>query len=269
MGHRRSKLAFALASALAVIFLGSAPAQASSGPALTHSTYVALGDSYPAGTFLASQELAYPAVLAGGTANVDLLAHSGESVDSLMTKLDSWAPDRTVRWVSVTVGANDTAWQQELTGCAAAGPACDYLAVLATLNKGVNVVAPKLPKLLTQIHRIYPKATIYWSGYVRPFVPSSLGATCQVPLGDGGSAQVPAVMGAAIDAMILNFNSRVVGAVLQANFHRIPARYVAADQQFNGHRYCNPDPWFTLLHPNADGQQAYARAFKAAGMPTN
>lgn len=271
MRRRRSVLALALASILAFVFLGASPAQANGAGPLSQSTYVALGDSYPAGALLPSPDYAYPAVLANGLANVNLQAHSGESVSSLLSSLQASSPDPTVRWVTLTVGANDTAWQQELANCVAAGSACNYLGVIATLNQGVNTVSPKLPQVLTEINRVYPRATIYWSGYVRPFVPSSLRSVCQVPLGGGNSAQVPALMGVAIDATIVNFNSRVISAVLQANLQRIPARYVAADPQFNGHRYCNPEPeqWLFLLHPTIEGQRAYARAFTSAGMASN
>lgn len=265
MRHRLVYLVLALVSALAFTAV-TAPVANAGGAAPTAATYVALGDSYPAGDFLAPGQDSYPKLLAGD-GGVTLLANSGMSVANLLAALPSATPDPQVKWVTLTIGANDTDWVNQLSGCVQAGAACDYLQVIKNLNKQVDKVTPKLPKLIKQVHRVYPKATIFWSGYVRPFGPSSLKMTCEVPFG-GDVVGVPALMGVAIDATVVNLNTRIAAAVLVEHLKKTPVKYVAADSAFAGHRYCNADPWLTMLHPNADGQQAYAKAFRAAGMPT-
>lgn len=266
MKRRLLDLVVALVSALALTTIAAPTAHASTTP--TSETYVALGDSYPAGTFLQPGQLPYPALIAGATGGVTLLADSGLTAADLLAGLASEPRHPGVRWVTLTVGANDTQWSGLLLGCVQAGADCDHLQVMRTLNRRIDALTATLPALIRELHRVFPNATIYWSGYVRPFGPTSLRQSCAVPVPGLGTVAVPAIVGAAIDATVVNLNARIAGAVLLERLHRVPVRYVAADPLFASHRYCGSDPWFNTLHPNVEGQAAYARAFERAGMPT-
>lgn len=270
MRHPRRRTAVvAVVASLLLALLGAPAASATrTRPVPTQTTYAALGDSYPAGDFLAPGERAYPELIAGATGGVTLDARSGMTVRDLRGALTAEPPDAAVRWVTLTIGANDTGWSATLLACAVQGSACDYAAVVRELNARIDSLAPELPQLVRDLHRAYPRAKIYWSGYVRLFGPSSLTATCSVDVAGLGTVAVPAVAGVTLDATVLHLNARIAGAVLAGRLSWIPVTYVAADPRFAGHRYCDGDPWFATLHPNAHGQVAYMKAFAAAGMPT-
>lgn len=261
-------LVLVLVSGLTFFFVAPIDARAA-GPIPRADTYAAIGDSYAAGTFLAPGQQSYPHLIAGASGGVTMMADSGLKLSDAVNLL---AANPNVypgfKWVTVTIGANDTDWSTLLLGCLQAGTSCNYVQVLQTLNQRVDALTPKLPGLISQIHRVFPNATIYWSGYVRPFGPSSLKQTCNVSVDGYGDVGVPAIVGAAIDATVVNLNARIAGAVLVQRLRRLPVSYVAVDPYFSGHRYCNVDAWFNTLHPNFEGQMAYAKAFERAGMPT-
>lgn len=241
-----------------------APTADAAGSKLTSTNYVALGDSYSAGDFIGADH-AYPALLAGGLVNVDFKASSGYGTAELLAHLPS-TPQKSVKYVTLTVGANDTSWTTSLTKCAADPNNCP--AELLKLNKQIDALKPRLPKVIAGVHKAYPNAKIYWAGYVRPFVPKSLKQTCAVynPL-TNTSTPVPGVLGVAVDATLLRLNANVLGAVGSARLKGVPVKYVAVDALFSGHRYCDDDPWLVLVHPDTRGHKAYQKGFLAAGIP--
>ncbi len=136
------------------------------------------------------------------------------------------------------------------------------------LNKQIDKLAPKLPKVIAGIKKAYPNAKIYWAGYVRPFGATSTKQKCQVPNPlTGETVQVPGALAIAVDATLLKMNGYILGATASAHVKGTKIFYVPADSRFSGHRYCNSDPWLVLLHPDARGHVAYQKAFTSAGLP--
>ena len=244
--------------------VATAPTAQAAGSKLTDSNYVAL-EILPAGDFLPGREYTYPALLAGGLGNVTFKAVSGHDTASLLASLPS-TPDKSVKYVTLTLGANDTSWTSALTKCADNPDKCP--AELLKLNKQIDKMTPRLPKVIAGIKKAYPKAKIYWAGYVRPFGATSVKQQCSVynPM-TNQTVEVPGSLAIAVDATLLRMNGRILGAAAVARAKGTNIVYVPADARFTGHRYCDSDPWLVLLHPDARGHVAYQKAFISAGLP--
>ncbi len=245
--------------------LATAPSAQAAGSKLTSTNYVAMGDSYTAGDFLPGTQFTYPSLLAGGLSNVTFRATSGQDTQKLLASLPS-TPQKSVKYVTLTLGANDTSWTTSLTTCAADPTKCP--AELVKLNKQIDKLAPKLPKVIAGIKKAYPNAKIYWAGYVRPFGATSAKQQCSVPNPlTGQTVQVPGAVAIAVDATLLKMNGYILSASLSAKLKGTKITYVPVDARFAGHRYCNSDPWLVLLHPDMRGHVAYQKAFTSVGLP--
>src|SRR5664280_202161 len=179
---RRSTAFLATATvALTMVFSAVAvPAQAATG-----FTYVALGDSYAAGTGTATgvatplsggypcfqSDTSYPNQLAAyaqlttGFINVTCAGATTSDIGAeLYAAAVQVGATSGVSQVTVTVGGNDLGFAQSLQACAKpASPECQT--ALATATSNLKTVSAKVSGVITQIRGAAPGARIYVTGY--------------------------------------------------------------------------------------------------------
>jgi len=220
--------------------------------------YVALGDSYAAGTAAGGYpdcehgDGGYPAFLLDLGSRIDLQANvacSGATtfdvVDNQLSALNS-----NTRLVTLTVGAANLDLSGLLTACTQRPTNCEaeILARIARLPE----VGRELTELYTEVAEVAPEARILVTGYPHLFEPVD-------PL--------YATVNAAIDQL----NSTIEQAVSVAKDAGINIHYVDVTEQFAGHGI-GADPLQLFIyptgpeafHPTAAGYQAYADAIAAA-----
>ncbi len=273
---RRTFKTLALAGIAAVALAVSTAIPAQAAPRLNASTYVALGDSYSSGALLGGNldqtcdrsSAAYPVLLAGGTNFVSFKACSGSTIADNIALLPTM-PEPNVKVVTLTVGFNDTHWTTAVNALLAQDPlAPAYLA--ATSADITETVAPQIPGLISELRTAYPKATIYWGGYVQQFGPGEHpNLACTFAYGNPSALSYATIdngLAAYLDGIVSGMNAVIDANVQAARSAGAPITYVNADAQFAGQRSCNnPAPAVCNLHPTAAGQALYAQAFKAAG----
>ena len=274
---RRTFKTLVLAGIAAVAIAVSTAIPAQAAPRLNASTYVALGDSYSAGALLGGNldqacdrsSAAYPVVLAGGTHFVSFKACSGATIADTLALLPT-VPRPNVKVVTLTVGFNDTHWTAAVDALLAGNPiaAQAYLSLTSTEISGP--VAAQIQRLISALRTAYPKATIYWGGYVQQFGPGEhLNGICTFAYGNPSAptfASIPNELAAYLDGIVSLMNGVIMADVFAARNDGVPITYVNADVQFTGQRACNnPTPAVFNLHPTVAGQLLYARAFKGAG----
>jgi lysophospholipase L1-like esterase len=223
----------------------------------TPRTYVALGDSYAAGTgtsapadacertanaypalFAAAQKVpSFTSVACGGARVADV---SGKQVPSLSHEADL---------VTLTVGGNDVGFGAIGAGCVRGTPA----QCRATVGRGEALIRDELPArlngLLGRIRAVAPYARVVVLGYPRLFDAARC-AQLGAPFDAGNLAQVNRV----IDRL---------AEVTAASAARAGAQFVDMRAAFAGHEACAQDSWINLLtpkgalHPNDKGHQAH------------
>ncbi|MEU5489383.1 SGNH/GDSL hydrolase family protein [Streptomyces sp. NPDC020196] len=262
------------AATASVLFSGSGPAGAvtASGQGAVDN-YVALGDSYAAGTGLPRQtdaeckrsEQSYtwwiaqtykPAVFKDVTC-------SGATTRSLWNKEGSSAPQvnalsKDTDLVTVTLGGNDLGFANVLTTCVLAGmvtkegtPCRDQLTAGGkNLDADFARLNTRIPDMLTDIKRRSPQARVVVVGYPNLF-PAD-GSTCgsSVPLAKG-------------DMAWLNQATDRLNLVLETAAHLKQAEFVNPSSVFRGRDMCQPaaNQWVNPLlpqtpdsaHPNTIG----------------
>ena len=224
--------------------------------------YVALGDSYAAGTALGRYpdcqhgDGGYPALLPLGS-RIDLQANfacSGATtfavVDNQLNQLSALNSDP--RLVTLTVGAANLNLSDVLTACTAVPPTDCDAAILRALS-----MLPKLRGDLTELYadvaEAAPKARIVVTGYPHLFEP------------------VPPLF-TAINAAIDQLNAAIRDAVSVTQDADVNIHYVDVIAEFAGHGIGSTTPFINApvppndeaFHPNADGYKAYADAISAA-----
>lgn len=248
-----------MAAALAASTFGAATAQAAPATSTTVK-YLAVGDSYPAGWGVGSNQ-AYPALL--GAVNYALVMDvnkgvAGATTSAVPGQLGSPQPNSIV---TVTVGSNDLQWDKVLLGqVPAPGPGDFY-----TLGvKIANVVG------IAQSNNV--GATILVTGY--PHVFGNLQTTCDV----GGRVQVDPAKASGVNGLVDGLNAAIAGGVDVAVANGANAKYVDIVPAFTGHGLCGGNPWLfdlddpstlppgaAAFHPNARGQKAYAQVIQQNG----
>ncbi|MFD3515616.1 SGNH/GDSL hydrolase family protein [Streptomyces sp. NPDC058657] len=242
---------------------GAAPAAAAggSGPRPVNH-YVALGDSYAAGTGLSPQTDAacmraqgsYPAWIAetykpsvvkdvtcGGATTRSLWNHEGSAAPQVN------ALTRDTDLVTVTLGGNDLGFSSVLTRCVLAGlttregsPCRDSAA--KDVDAGFARLSTRLPDMLTDIKRRSPHARVVVVGYPNPF-PAD-GSTCgsSVPLAKG-------------DVVWLHQTTNRLNFMLELAALTQKAEFVATSPVFRGHDMCRPssERWINPLLPQTSG----------------
>ncbi|MCZ2401752.1 SGNH/GDSL hydrolase family protein [Paenarthrobacter sp. Z7-10] len=258
--------------------LPSTSASASSATAASHSSsnsgvpYVALGDSYSAGTGAGGTQLppclqspnAYPNI-AGTVPGINLTANLscfGATTDDVRLQEVPLLPANT-RLVTVTVGGNDIGSGQVAAACTA-DP--EGLACRSAIATSVFVKLPQLPQRLTAMFNAIKakahNARIVVLGYPHLFEPDNMAA-----LGYP-AAQVST-------ARSLNYATDLLNATIAGTSTWNGARFVDVSRSFAGHGVPSAQQWINLnpfapsdpgnFHPNADGQRfGYAASLTAS-----
>lgn len=298
--RRRTAFAAALATAAMALAITAVPAEAVPPPQPID--YVALGDSYTAGT---GADAFVPTSTCVQTASgyVDVVAENASvslvskaachgafieyidpnfnvpSLEQQITTVTSGGKlGRDTDLVSLTAGANDAGVNSTLFVCATSTTEACKHAVAASV-KAMPSVGLKLTKALASIHRIAPRAKIAVLGYPKLFDP--LGLPFIPP-----TNQVLVNQGTAL------LNATLAASVTSANiFHRANAQYIDVTTRFSGHEVNTADQsnsWIFLatfidgngvpqvnvsdprnFHPNAAGHRlGYAPVLSGAvGIP--
>lgn len=250
---------------LAVVLAGAAPAVAA--PKVD---YVALGDSFSAGTGAITaltdydgtpclrSAHAYPHRIAAARGwNLNFQACQGATTADVMAQLGALSADTDV--VTIGVGGNDTGFAPVLLACSTPGTTTDCLkAVTASQAAMVTTLPASLTKVYAAVRKAAPRAQIIAVGYPQLFS----GTDCS-----------PATDYTRTEQTLLNAATNVLNASIATTAARSGVRFVNPTSTFKGHAWCAKEPWingpaFTeapviaagSLHPNVYGQAAYATA---------
>lgn len=278
------------ATALALGF-AAIPAEAAPPPKVD---YVAVGDSYAAGTGAGAPGRpantpcwqSHPGYVdvVGGTGRVNPVANGachGAALSPASPAYDGATPtvaqqigglavaqvlNGSTGLVSITAGANDVGVYRVLFVCATLDQKSCGDAVA-----GAGAALPALGTGLTQtyaaIHGVAPNARIAVLGYPRLFAPAT------------GIPVIPAANQALVNQATQALNNTIANAVATANaVYSANAQYVDVTSRFAGHEANSLDPWLVLdtadpfadynFHPNAAGHsQGYASAIMSAVKP--
>jgi lysophospholipase L1-like esterase len=282
VGLTAATAAVALTAAAGLI---TAPAQAAP-PAKV--VYVAIGDSYTAGTGTGGEfrpaglacwqgHSGYPDDL-GATGRVSLVANSAchhavlssdspfydtltptvyEQIDALAT---GGQLNAGTGMVTITDGVNDVGASQVLGGCAVdPGNCAGYVAAAVNAEQALG---PQLVSTYNAIHSHAPNAKIGVVGYVHLFDPTSGIPSLLTPANQQ-------LINTAVDRL----NIVLAQAAATAAGQGAKTQYVDAASKFVGHEANSLDPWLSFdpanptadsnFHPNATG---YANGYLPAVM---
>lgn len=239
--------------------------------------YVALGDSFAAGTGVPpyvddtcrhSTTSAYPTLLAKWPAFRDQsdVTCSGATTAHIAAQLVAAEIGANTRTVTVTVGGNDVGWSATLAGCVAYPAGCS--AGFAALAAKIPAVKDSVAGVVRAIAEDAPNAEIYVTGY--PYLFGNFTGSCTVgtsPLGQ--PIVVDRTLATTVNAATLGLNAAIAGGVVKAEDR--DATYVNVAALSLTHGLCGSGTdWINgasfgggsilpqSLHPNAAGEQAYA-----------
>lgn len=253
--------------------------------------YVALGDSYSAGTgsvaaapFL--DQLCYRTEAGHPFAHLSVdkanyVACSGATTFTMAPQIAAAAgADR----VTLTIGGNDLQFVTVIASClrypgGPTGNCSDNKALTGQVAAALKGQAARTRAVLTGIDAVADGAQVYLAGYPQFF--GDFTGTCRVGVVPTDSGPLP-VHVSKKDALWMNsvvreLNKQQRIAVRGAKAAGTDARFVNADAQFAGHRLCDAaSPYLNGLvnldyalmgsfHPNAAGERAYADAYLARG----
>ena len=226
--------------------------------------YVALGDSFAAGVGAGAgsydadgstcdrSPLGYPArVAAESGLSLTFAACAGADTADVV---EQQAPTlrRSTRYVTLTVGGNDLGFASVLTTCALPGWLGDCT---AAVNRGRATLRADLPErldvVLATIRDRSPRARVVVTGYPRLFS------------GDDCNALT---FFSKREMARLNAATEELAVVIRARTRAAGMRYVSPLARFDGHAWCEDEPWINgprrplrdSFHPNAAGHAAYA-----------
>lgn len=260
--HRplRIRLVALLAAPLAVLaaLSGAAPATAAPASLTKHvAKYVALGDSYAAGVGAGGyinncsvSPSGYPYLL-DSRPRIRLLRNAACSGATIADVASSQlrAVNRGTTLVTVTAGGNDVNVFELYAACAEDSTTADCAGAITTIRTRIATVGPKMRKLVREIRKRAPRATIIVTGYPRPFADSAAAA---VP--------VAGIVNAAIDGI-----DTQLSRASQASCARF------APVSFGEHALFGSDASWMIGdpadpgfgHPTAAGYVAYRDAIRA------
>ncbi|MFD5276294.1 SGNH/GDSL hydrolase family protein [Pseudarthrobacter sp. NPDC058362] len=280
---RRRRPALAAFLAILAMALGSTAIPAEAAPPPKDVDYVALGDSYTAGTgagaFVPSApctqtaggyvdllDAVDPVSLAGNAAcHGALLVDSSNGVTSVQAQLGglvaSGRLSRDTELVSVTAGANDIGVSTILYACATSTPeACT--AATSAAAAALPAVHANLVQTFAAIQSYAPRARIAVLGYPMLF----------------DASRAPLISPAAqtlVNSGTAGLNLTIASAAATAkNLFGTQVQYVDVTARFAGHAVNSADPWIFLdsgnlfdprnFHPNVAGHNGYADALLAS-----
>ncbi|MCD9140761.1 SGNH/GDSL hydrolase family protein [Streptomyces albireticuli] len=288
-GGQYGKALAVLGAATALAAAVAAPAtaaQAQEGTPTTGQRYVALGDSYTSapgvpeqsGGDCARSSVNYPALTAKalGIGSFKDVSCSGAKTDDMWRAQGDNPPQlntlgRSTRLVTVGIGGNDIGFGDIIGTCAqlsATDPAGDPCRKKFTaggsdeLTKRIADTAPKIAKVLKDVHARAPYARVVLVGY--PAI-----------MPDNGVGCFPAVPIAAGDVPYLRDTEKHLNTMLKEQARKAGVRYADTYAPTVGHDVCKPtaDRWIegaqpenpaAPFHPNAKGESAMATAVLGA-----
>jgi len=243
-------------------------------------TYVALGDSFAAGTgvppyttdadaaCLRSQTSGYPTLLSKSRAfrNHDDVTCSGSTTASIVAQLSAADIGPNTRSVTVTVGGNDIGWSQALMVCMVNPQGCS--SALADVATRIPAVKTSIAGVVRQIAADAPNADLYVTGY--PYLFGDFRESCNVGTGPTGTPiVVDRTTASAVNAAVIGLNVAVATGVKKSG--EGDATYVDAaflsfshglcgsgTDWINGVQFSGPYPLPLSLHPNLAGEKSYA-----------
>jgi lysophospholipase L1-like esterase len=280
---RRRRAAVAAGLATLALALGTAAGPAGAAPA-GGLKYIAVGDSYTAGTGAGADEKPKDSTCwqsspgyvndVDKTGRVSLVVNAAchgallfpgddplQKQISVTTQLAGLAGagklDPSTGIVTITAGANDAGVSQVLGACAAYGVEVCAGAVASSESR-MGQVGEALAYIYGQIHTAAPSAKIAVLGYPRLFEPA-----------DGNpyfSVDEQRLINQATDKL----NAAIATAVSSANAYGANAQFVDVTARFTGHAVNSADPWIAYndgnpladsnFHPTPTGHRAYATA---------
>lgn len=245
-----------LTAAAALALSTTTPAQAAGG------TYVALGDSYSAGTGTDAKvddcyrsTFGYPALLADRAGlDLDYQACSGATTAGVRDN-QLGALSTATNYVTMTIGGNDVGFADVLLECAQPGwmSNCD-----GAIGDGTAILRNQLPgrydELFGQIKSKAPNATASVGGYPHLFN----GEDCNV-----------ATFFSPDEQSDLNASTTELNSLINTKAGAHGFRYVDPVSAFKGHAVCDDPEWVNgaslpveeSYHPNRLGNEAYADLF--------
>lgn len=247
---RRAVLA--LATVLAVLAGGTAVASAAD-------RYVALGDSYSAGTgtrtytneTCARSNTAYPSLLAAARPNTALtfVACNGATTADVLANQISSVTSGT-KLVSISIGGNDAGFADVITECALPAWASNCAAKVTTAQNYIrNTLPAKLNAVYAQIKSRAPSAKVAVLGYPRIFN----GEDCQA-----------ATFFSPDDITRLNATADLMRTTIRARAQAYGFSFGDVIPAFVGHAVCDSPAWLNGLsspiresyHPNVAGHRS-------------
>jgi lysophospholipase L1-like esterase len=223
----------------------------------TADNYVALGDSYSAGTGTRDYSLssgcnrgpyAYPALIKADRPNTNLtfVACSGaKTTDVLNNQVQSLSTSTNI--VTITIGGNDAGFSSVITQCALPLVSCN--SNITNANTYISNTLPgQLNSVYSQIRTRAPNATVVVLGYPRLF----MGVDCNA--GTFFSTD---------EMTKLNATADLLRNVTAARAAAYGFTFKDAIPSFTGHAVCSSSEWLNGLsnpisdsyHPNRNGHK--------------
>ncbi|TAP41108.1 SGNH/GDSL hydrolase family protein [Arthrobacter sp. S39] len=289
---RRRRPAFAAGLATLAMALGFTAMPAGAAPPPRDVDYVAVGDSYSAGTgadtigttatgpfvptlpctqtangYVDKVDLAAPVVLVKnaachGALLADPTLDGVTSVEDQIAQLTLGGKlSKDTELVSMTAGANDAGVSNVLFKCIAGSPDDCSGAVVAS-QLALPQVRANLIEAFAAIHREAPRARIVVLGYAKLF-------------NTAGFAVIPVDRQELINAGTVGLNTTIASAAAEANtLYGAQVQFVDVTARFAGHEVNTLSPWLFLsqvdpfeprnFHPNQAGHAQYAEALLAS-----
>jgi lysophospholipase L1-like esterase len=247
-----------LVALLAILALVAGPLPAYAAPR----TLVAIGDSYGSGvgSFLYYDDgtdcyrspLAYPSQIAAVTGlRLTLAACSGATTADVLAKQVDMISDDT-DYVTITVGGNDVGFSRVITQCALPGwlGSCS-----ATIEAGLRTLRTELPADLSNVYE-----------EVKERAPGAIVVVTGYPLMFNGTDCNPLTFFTPDEMRQINDGTVELNELIQLEAEKAGFRFVSAMPAFEGHAWCDRQPWINGLvvpvvnsyHPNIAGHTAYA-----------
>jgi lysophospholipase L1-like esterase len=282
---RRRRAAFAAGLAILALALGTAAGPAGAAPA-SQLNYVAVGDSYTAGTGAGAADKpagttcwqSTPGYVGDidKTGRVSLVVNAachgalltGGTEMSVQTQIQTLAYTQALnastKLVTITAGANDAGVSPVLFACASNGVEVCANAVAAS-EGALGQVGAGLASAYATIHALAPNAKIAVLGYPMLFEPAD------------GNPYFSADEQVLINLATERLNTAIAGAVVSAKDDGADAQFVDVTTRFSGHAVNSDDPWIAYnsgnpladsnFHPNSTGHRAYATAIMTEVKP--
>lgn len=252
MGVEMQGLARLLAvlATMCALLVGAAGAQATT-------SYVAIGDSYSAGSGASASDLSatcfrsskgYPQVVAAQRPDLTLTnVTCGGAVTSDVTTKQVPSLSTSTGVVTITIGGNDVGFVNLIIACGTGSSTLCQSQIASTNSQIANQLPAKLDATYAAIEAAAPNATVVSMGYPRMF--GSSGCLAAGPL-------------TASSRTGLNGVADNLDAVIKARSLAHGFSYVSAIGPFTGHDVCSSSAWIWGLanpwgpygfHPNATG----------------